>query len=124
MVDMPRVTDIPSDEEDIITDINITFCEDHYNEICKHIDPLVATSLILQYTVTERLFYETAYRLRNGYGMPEEMEITDIPEPEQPEVIHINKTIREFAPLCCWLDDEVEGDQIERIKQGKDSTEE
>lgn len=112
------MVDIPTQKEAVITDPHITFCEDHYNEISQHINPIVAISLILEYALSEKLFYETAYRMRNGYGMPEDMETDSVPEDEQPDIIHINKAIREFAPLCCWLQDEIEGDQLEKIKQG------
>lgn len=108
---------VPDKSEAIIQDPNQIFCQDHWNEIIGS-DPnaeasangIEATLMMIQHALADETFYEIAFRIKNGYPPPESDEIGDN---ERPDNVHINKTLSECSPLCCYLDDEI----FEKVKR-------
>lgn len=96
---------MPSEDEDLIMNAR-HFCDDHMEKCGQEGLPIVvAMRTTLGTLLAEEEFFKIAFRVKNGYGMPEDMDMDSVPEGERPDIQHINDTIREVEPLCCYLDE-------------------
>lgn len=86
------------------------WCSDHWDEVKEVLGQraLVGVMAVQDTLLADDKFYEIAYRLRNGYAPPGPVSEIEVPENERPHEIHLNQTMEELAPLCCWLADERE----------------
>lgn len=94
----------PTEEEALIIDPSV-ICEEHTEALSEWDIPIIPNGIMetIQACTTTREFYEEAYKAKNGYEMPEDMEMGDVPESEAPGNPHINEAIRELEPLCCFF---------------------
>lgn len=101
-------SDIPSRENSIQTSPEM-FCQEHLKAIEAEDIPLTNCVLTTQQRLLgNSLFYEIAYRIKNGYAPPEDMNMDNVPDGEKPDVVHINDALEEIQPLCCWLIEELD----------------
>lgn len=100
----------PSDRGGIIMDYEY-FCDEHLEQLEEFEISFMNIHIpILDIIMTDSVFFETCYRLKNGYGIPDSVDTNDIPESEQPGVEHINDALEEFSPVCCYIEDNRESE--------------
>lgn len=105
---MSRSSDVPTERDAILLEPSL-LCDEHLEVGQRFEIPLMNLMLAVQGRLLEsEEFFEIAYRIKNGYGRPDSVPMDDVPESERPGTEHINDTIREIEPLCCWLVEEVE----------------
>lgn len=87
------------------------FCADHLNQLDEYDIPFFnAIQPTLGVILGDDTFYETAYRIKNGYGIPDGVDRGDVPEGERPDNPHINEAIKEFSPVCCYIEENHESE--------------
>lgn len=97
------MNEIPTDEEAIITDPSV-FCDEHMEKAEElSIHPINVITATLGVLLNNEHFFNIAYRIKNGYGKPEDMGWDDVPEGERPDVKHVNMAIEEVQPICCFI---------------------
>lgn len=92
------------------------WCNEHWAE-ARVGNGIEATVLCVQYALADELFYRTAFRIKNGYAPPEDLE--EIPPVEQPHNIHVNETLHEFSPICCYLEEQNQFQEVVQIVRGE-----
>lgn len=86
------------------------FCQHHLEQLEEFEIPFLNVQIpSLSIIMDDKVFFETAYRLKNGYAPPEGIR-GDVPESEQPGIEHINDSLEEFSPICCYIEENRESE--------------
>lgn len=103
------MSEAPTERDAIMLEPGM-ICEEHLAMANDWDIPLMNVMIATQGNLLEsETFFNIAYRIKNGYGPPEGVgwgedgEEPNVPESERPGVEHINDTMREIEPLCCWI---------------------
>lgn len=85
-------------------------CDEHAEALQSWDIPVIPNGVIetIRACTGRREFFAVAFRAKNGYEMPGEMAMDEVPESERPGNAHINTAIRELSPLCCWFEERAE----------------
>lgn len=112
---------IPSKDEAIMLEPSM-ICEKHQKVIQDYSIPYINALHAAQGVIVDSdHFFEITYRIKNGYGVPDDVETGEVPDGEKPGIKHINDALEEIEHVCCFIVEHEEHPFPEMEEENEDS---